>query len=130
MSLLQSFYFIKALKAPLTFHITYYLHYGQFNQFHILKEATNKYPRCCHDHMPHFDQWIDVKRWSHAHCCIGFQCQLEHALLTIKVTSIQDLQHTNLHCKMLHQSPKGVLGKTFHYLVVMNIGDTQSKDHP
>jgi hypothetical protein len=80
--------------------------------------------------MPHFDQWIDVKRWSHAHCCIGFQCQLEHALLTIKVPSIQDLKHKDLHCRMLHQSHKGVLGKKIHYLVVTNNGDTQSKDHP
>jgi hypothetical protein len=35
-------------KDPLIFHVAYYLHHGQFNQFDVLKGAGDQYPRCCH----------------------------------------------------------------------------------
>ncbi len=46
--------------------------------------------------MPYFGLHINVKWECHSCCCIEFYCELEHALLVIKITSIQELLHHNI----------------------------------
>jgi hypothetical protein len=47
---------------------------------------TWQYLKCCHK-VSYFGLHISVKWECHSCCCIQFYCELEHALLVIKITS-------------------------------------------